>query len=324
MEALAARKFGSFKEYFALYPEYTSVFIGDNGQGDVRCGEMMLTDKTCSGSIERLYFHQIQPLHLTYATNESTKTKQGKNSKIYYFRNYVDAAIDAHHHKLILSKGLLRIMQEAVDDFNYIPQSSWSLKPTPKPAPVAPAAITNVDSGVSPVKAPAPEKGDAAADSSRNGTNGGSTKTSTTAKAVSAVSNAATKISTTIIKSTPLPKQQPKKSSVARQLPIVNNLATMESQYWEVRRELRIRELNRDIERGNAILHPLGLGPAPYIEYPERFQVGAQIKTLFGLGTIAGYRTSDGIYEVEVPWSSGASKGCMKVFLPGIAINVKS
>lgn len=320
MEALAARKFRSFKEYFALYPEYTCVFIGDNGQGDVRCGEMMLTDKACSGNIERLYFHQIQPRHLTFATSESTKGQQDRNSKIYYFRNYVDAAIDAHHHKLILSKGLLRIMQEAVDDFNYIPQSSWSQKPTPKPAPTAPsaaAAITTGGDSGTPMKGPAPESSSETTKTGNGSSNG--IKISTT---VSVVSSAAAKISTTIIKSTPLPKQ--KKSSVARQLPIVNNLATMESQYWEVRRELRIRELNRDIERGNAILHPLGLGPAPYVEYPERFQVGAQIKTLFGLGTIVGYRTSDGIYEVEVPWSSGELKGCMKVYLPGIAINVKN
>ena len=35
----------NFQEYLGLYPEYQCIFIGDNGQGDVRAAEMVLDDR---------------------------------------------------------------------------------------------------------------------------------------------------------------------------------------------------------------------------------------------------------------------------------------
>jgi phosphatidate phosphatase APP1 len=110
-EPLAIKKFENFKEYLTLYPEYTCVFVGDNGQGDVRCGEMILAEKEYTQNIERIYIHQIQPLHLTYAKEERTKKIQDKGSKICYFHTYIDAALDAYRNNLILPIGLRRIME---------------------------------------------------------------------------------------------------------------------------------------------------------------------------------------------------------------------
>ena len=39
---MAQQKFNNFKEFSDLWPECSFVFIGDNGQGDVRVGELML------------------------------------------------------------------------------------------------------------------------------------------------------------------------------------------------------------------------------------------------------------------------------------------
>lgn len=127
MEPLAAKKFENFKEYAAIYPEYTCVFVGDNGQGDVRCGELILADKVYSSSIERIYIHEVQPRSLTYAKLEETKQctpqvidrtrgrqQQQQQSKICYFGTYIDAAIDAYERKLILLQGLRRIMEGTV------------------------------------------------------------------------------------------------------------------------------------------------------------------------------------------------------------------
>lgn len=38
MEPLALKKYINLCEYLALYPEFQCIFIGDNGQGDVRTG----------------------------------------------------------------------------------------------------------------------------------------------------------------------------------------------------------------------------------------------------------------------------------------------
>jgi hypothetical protein len=38
MEPIALKKYMNFCEYLSLYPEFQCIFIGDNGQGDVRTG----------------------------------------------------------------------------------------------------------------------------------------------------------------------------------------------------------------------------------------------------------------------------------------------
>ena len=50
MEPLAVKKFENFSEYVDLYPEYQCIFVGDNGQGDVRCAEMVMDSSEYSGS----------------------------------------------------------------------------------------------------------------------------------------------------------------------------------------------------------------------------------------------------------------------------------
>merc|ERR1711871_1501721 len=41
MDPLAQKKYDNFREYLTLYPEFKCIFIGDNGQGDVRVSEMI-------------------------------------------------------------------------------------------------------------------------------------------------------------------------------------------------------------------------------------------------------------------------------------------
>lgn len=42
MEPIALKKYSNLCEYLALYPEFQCIFIGDNGQGDVRTGTKAL------------------------------------------------------------------------------------------------------------------------------------------------------------------------------------------------------------------------------------------------------------------------------------------
>lgn len=47
-EPLARKKFDNFKRFVSIYPEYRHVLICDNGQGDVRAGELMHDMCECS------------------------------------------------------------------------------------------------------------------------------------------------------------------------------------------------------------------------------------------------------------------------------------
>jgi phosphatidate phosphatase APP1 len=105
-EPLANKKFENFCEYLTLYPEFSCIFIGDNGQGDVRTAEMILNDVRYRDNLQRVYIHEIQPLYLTYAKNQMSKSRE--SDRICYFNTYVDAAIDAHKYVLIRSSGLRR------------------------------------------------------------------------------------------------------------------------------------------------------------------------------------------------------------------------
>ena len=57
---LGFKKAQNFKDYYSLYPEYTFVFIGDNGQGDVVAAELMAKDYP--DAIDATYIHIVQPI----------------------------------------------------------------------------------------------------------------------------------------------------------------------------------------------------------------------------------------------------------------------
>lgn len=125
-EALAQKKYENFKEYLRLYPEFTCVFIGDNGQGDVRAAELVMNDKDIGNLLKRTYIHVVQDLQETYVSDPTIKSYDN-DRRICYFNTYVDAAIDAYENGLIRKTGLQRLMIEAVRDFFIIPDDNWSM-----------------------------------------------------------------------------------------------------------------------------------------------------------------------------------------------------
>eukprot|EP00595_Chromulina_sp_UTEXLB2642_P002662 CAMPEP_0196763812 /NCGR_PEP_ID=MMETSP1095-20130614/4828_1 /TAXON_ID=96789 ORGANISM="Chromulina nebulosa, Strain UTEXLB2642" /NCGR_SAMPLE_ID=MMETSP1095 /ASSEMBLY_ACC=CAM_ASM_000446 /LENGTH=754 /DNA_ID=CAMNT_0042117865 /DNA_START=259 /DNA_END=2520 /DNA_ORIENTATION=+ len=138
-EPLAQKKYQNYREYMTLYPEYTSVLIGDNGQGDARVAEMVLQDPEFRDKLDRVYIHVVKSLRTTYVSNptilqplqpqimqlQANKTTGVPREKICYFKTYIDAAIDAYEHNLIKLSGLRSVMIEAVADFKAIPLSDW-------------------------------------------------------------------------------------------------------------------------------------------------------------------------------------------------------
>mmetsp|Transcript_9312 Transcript_9312/g.17357 ORF Transcript_9312/g.17357 Transcript_9312/m.17357 type:complete len:1109 (-) Transcript_9312:252-3578(-) len=122
MEPLAQKKVESFKEYAALYAEFEFVFIGDNGQGDVRAAELINEDSLYRGNLKRAYMRKVKPLSETHCMKDATKSPDCPF--ICYFTTYVEAAIDAYEHKLIRVGGLRQVAIESVKDFEEI---DWAL-----------------------------------------------------------------------------------------------------------------------------------------------------------------------------------------------------
>jgi len=123
MEPLALKKFENFKQYVSVYPEFKHVFICDNGQGDVRAGELMFD--AFPKHLEALYVHVVKDIDKTHGYDQLTWSKKGL--KPCFFRTYPEAALDAALRKppLIRLEGLQRICQDAINDFYMIQTNKW-------------------------------------------------------------------------------------------------------------------------------------------------------------------------------------------------------
>lgn len=125
-EALARKKYENFQEYLSLYPEFSCVFVGDNGQGDVRAAELVLDDPLFQHYLTRTYIHVVQNLEDMHVRASNFKCHDNPRG-VCYFSTYVDAAIDAFDQGLVRATGLHRLMTEAVRDFLLIPDDAWKL-----------------------------------------------------------------------------------------------------------------------------------------------------------------------------------------------------
>jgi hypothetical protein len=269
-EPLAVKKFENFREYLTLYPEYSCIFVGDNGQGDVRTAEMVLSDARYKDNLKRVYIHEIQPLYMTYAKNEITKSRESE--RICYFNTYVDAAIDAHKHKLIRSSGLRRVMEAAVRDFEYIPLSAWSYE-------------IHTEGVERPMSYPPTHQ-------------------------------AATSSSGSSLSLTQSVREGRRSSNSLRR----KNHAKSRLFGEESNREKRVRELNRSLVKGNAVLAAGGFGSVRLLKFTARFAAGSPVVTLLGTGIVTRFRPTDGMYEVSLQWDSSGEMPPIKAYLTGAAL----
>lgn len=275
-EPLAQKKFTNFREYVSLYPEYSCVFVGDNGQGDVRAAELVLSDGTVANHLQRAYMHIVQPLEKTYVNDSHFLTPSER--RVCYFVTYIDAAIDAYNNKLIRIGGLQKVMMEALRDFNDISDDQWSpivvgrdrsQSSTPPPPP----------SPMRPLKGASPEV---------------ESSNSSSAPASNYGSYFGWKLSTLLRlpRSTPGSKSLPKgKQAAAEPSKLVVGL---------LKKFLRVEEHNRALELGNSILLKHSLEPIPLLQYPQILPVGSVISTDFGPGRIQSFRPADGVFTVQV------------------------
>ncbi|GBG24604.1 Hypothetical Protein FCC1311_008232 [Hondaea fermentalgiana] len=121
---MARKKLRNFQEYYAIYPEYTHVFIGDNGQADVKAAEYMV-EEFGTKVVERVYIHEVQPREFTFGYEAGVSEQRWHQSGIVFCRTYVRAALDAAQQGLIRYHGLRRVAVAAHEDFERI-KYTWS------------------------------------------------------------------------------------------------------------------------------------------------------------------------------------------------------
>ena len=305
-EPLALKKFENFKEYLTLYPEYTCIFIGDNGQGDVRCAEMVLEDQRFSENMHRVYIHQVQPKHLTYCSSPKTTIR---HPRVYYFSTYIDAAIDAHRNNLIRATGLRKIMLEAIDDFERIPTPDWTNGSTLVSMSLSgqQKVTTTAEPEIRDFKQITLQTVNASANHIRFSLKavGNDMFFDNSKKRSTFIASGNQKLKTGALLEEEL---SPASMGYSRGGAMVKFLSTSTAQTnGERKKELRLRELNVDIERGNAILTGIGIEAVPLLHHECRHHIGSVVNTMFGEGIITGFRSFDGIYEVQVGGWNGDS-----------------
>ena len=107
--ALAVTKYENFVQFASLYPEFTFVFIGDNGQGDVMAAAMMAAK--LGARLECVFIKQVQPVHRTPGWSLDARDKW---KKFVFFQTFIGAALEAAKRGLIHSSGVQRIGSHAI------------------------------------------------------------------------------------------------------------------------------------------------------------------------------------------------------------------
>ncbi|RYH10040.1 hypothetical protein EON65_39705 [archaeon] len=295
-EPLARKKFDNFKEFLTLYPEFTFIFIGDNGQGDVRTAELVLGDSKYKHNLQRVYVHEVQDLQKTYIKDARYRSRQTEH--ICYFDTYIDAAIDAYQHKLIRLAGLRRVMEEAKQDFAFIRDDLWMKKSPPLP-PSQTAPV--VGSGA--VKQP---KEITVVDVTQTASNPPSVPSTPSrqppTKALGATERGKEKHKLVALWKVRLhSERRAQKKASSSSTTSAEPKLTYEGL---IKKFHRVQELNKSIERGNVVLLSHGLESISPLPYPQVVGCGEIVLTDFGLGMVKNFRVDDGIYSIEIQGGS--------------------
>lgn len=132
-QTLATKKVSRFREYATIYPEAAFVYMGDNGQGDVLCAEILESSAKVAAAdrpsqLLGMFIHRVVP-----PTGTLSKLRNAKSTKedlldawdkrgIYFHRTHVGMAKRALEMGLLDSEGLHQVMATAAADFRRV----WS------------------------------------------------------------------------------------------------------------------------------------------------------------------------------------------------------
>jgi hypothetical protein len=112
---MGQQKFQNFVQFTSLWPECSFCFLGDNGQADVRVGELMVQD--FGSRIDGVFIHLVQPLDQTPGYVKGVSEERWKRLNIFFFHTYIGLAVEATRRGLITDDGLERIAKSAKEEF---------------------------------------------------------------------------------------------------------------------------------------------------------------------------------------------------------------
>jgi hypothetical protein len=111
-------KYRKFKQYAKIFPEYRLFFIGDNGQGDLIAGKMMLADPECPEDLIVCIHNIIYEGKFLFTQEEEQLNKDfAGGTRLYFFKNYLELAyIFTKTLKIFTQKQYLAIKEAAIED----------------------------------------------------------------------------------------------------------------------------------------------------------------------------------------------------------------
>lgn len=316
LEPIARKKYENFLDFLKIYPEFTYIFVGDNGQGDVRTAEMVY-DSCYRENLHRVYIHLVQDIEKTHVVDKKFKTLPSKanrdhnnanhDSRVCYFLTYVDAAIDAFEHNLIRLSSLRRIMLEAVKDFLSISAAHWAISAkfnnTHAITAAASLPVVKIHRRILSSREKALKHSGSA---KRRPSHLNNLISPLRIKAFAYSSDSGSRAHTSRDSGSEV-------SDAAAAAPLISNSTPSEQSLGagsraseeeaHFKRELRARELNRALERANEILTRQSAGGVETVQlipYSQVYVLGQRVKTDFGEGIIESFREVDGIYTIAI------------------------
>jgi hypothetical protein len=109
--AIAEKKLDNFLQYCRVYPEYSFVFIGDSGQGDVYFGERML--EVAPEAVRGIFIHDV-------VSTPDAAREELRKKRVYLFDTYAGAALETYRLGLIQRVGMARVAEAAAAEIKAI------------------------------------------------------------------------------------------------------------------------------------------------------------------------------------------------------------
>ena len=113
-DLMAGQKMANINHYRKLFPEYTKVFIGDSGQGDIRVGQLML--EQFGKDVDIVVIHDV----VNTPSDERARLAAGGINLV---DTYIGAARLMHERGLIHQSGLERVIAES---YAALDQIAWA------------------------------------------------------------------------------------------------------------------------------------------------------------------------------------------------------
>lgn len=303
--ALAKTKIKNFMEYQRLYPEFSFVFIGDNGQGDVLTAERILKDKEFQGKgphpLERVYIHEVIPRHLTFT---EASIHQGTASTSTTSVNTVSAtpaagSVTEGGTSANTTNGVAGVKTQQKHDAQGLTKADLdSITKRLREASTDDVMIKRGGKYVCYFVTYI----DAAIDAYQHNL----IRLSGLHRIMMETKEDFLKIKDAAwdIKDDEAPKTA---ASGGGSLRINPHYTSPLYQRPEPKRDCRIREINAAIRRGNKVLASVGMKAVSEIPFKCKFEPGTLVKCLFGSGVVLSFRPTDGMYQVLLQWDHSGS-----------------